>query len=202
MIVKTKYKIGRRLGSSVFEKCQTPKFALSASKKGQAHNTKRRSMPSDYGLKLIEKQKLRYSYGLKEKQLSTYVKKAIANRDGITIENLFSDLEKRLDNVVYKLGLAPTRAMARQMVSHGHITINGRRLNIPSYSVRLGDKIAVRAGSVSKGMFSTLSERMKDYKVPAWLKFDEKKKEGLIDGKPVMEEMGVDLKAVIEFYNR
>lgn len=202
MIVKTKYKVCRRLGSGVFGKCQTPKFALSSSKKGQAHNTKRRSMPSDFGLKLLEKQKLRYSYGLKERQLSTYVKNAIANKDGITIENLFAGLEKRLDNVVYKLGLAKTRSMARQMVSHGHITVNGRKLSIPSYSVRVGDKISVRKESLSKGMFADLADRMKDYKVPAWLKFDAKKKEGVIDGKPAIEEMGVDLKAVIEFYNR
>jgi len=202
MARQPKYKICRRLGNSVFEKCQTQKFTASEMKRSNSTQKKRRSMPSDYGMKLLEKQKLKLSYGLKEKNLVKYVKEAILKGRGDSAGLLFSSLESRLDNVVYRLGLVSTRAMARQTVSHGHIMVNGRKVNIPSYKTRKGDKVSIREQSTDKGMFAKTKEQMKSYKIPAWLKFDEKKKEYLVETTPEFSETGIDLKLIIEFYNR
>ena len=199
---ETKYKICRRLGTGVYEKCQTQKFALSESRKDLNKN-RRRKQVSDYGAQLLEKQKLRFTYGLKEKQLVRYIKKIMSKTKVNLSEKLFEDIESRLDNVVFRLGLAPTRAMARQMVTHGHIILNGKRLNIPSYSVFVGDKIGIRKQSQSKGMFIDLENQIKDANIPAWLSFDLKRKEGKMISLPKIGTGEIfDLKAVFEFYSR
>jgi small subunit ribosomal protein S4 len=151
-----KFKKCRRLGSTIYEKCSSAKFALSEQKR--RFNKKRGRRPSEYALKLIEKQKLRLSYGLKEKKLKSYIFDAI-NSSANTNQSIFESLETRLDNVIYRLGLADSRAMARQMVSHGHFTLNGRKFNIPSYQVKVGDKIAVREGSKDRAFFRDLDKK-------------------------------------------
>ena len=139
MINKPKYKIARRLGHGIFEKTQTQKFAL---REGRRKESRERPRPkSDFGLQMLEKQKARYSYGIGERQFAKYVAEALAKKTTKTDELLFERLETRLDNVAYRLHLAPTRQAARQMVSHGHFKLNGRRVNIPSILVRPGDKI-------------------------------------------------------------
>ena len=116
---------------------------------------------------------------------------------------LFSRLERRLDNVVYKLGLAPTRAMARQLVSHGHILLNGKKLSIPSAEVKIGDKITIRKGSLDKTMFSDLKEKMANNISVDWLSFDLKKKEGKVIGNPILGDQEIfDFKSIMEFYGR
>ncbi len=206
MKIGPKYKIARRLGAPVFEKTQTQKFTLSQTKKSAARkNRKHMSQITDYGLQMIEKQKARYTYLLSDKQLSKYVKKALSEKTGDKAGFLFGLLESRLDNTVLRTGLAPTRSAARQLVSHGHITVNGRRVTLPSFQVKAGDKIAVRSGSLSKGVFGNLEERLKELETPAWIKFDLAKKEAEIKGEPQSAgkiETLFDLNTVLEFYNR
>ena len=117
-------------------------------------------MLTEYGKKLIEKQKIRLSYGLKEKKLRSYVFNAI-DSPSETYGEIYKSLEIRLDNTIYRLGLAETRAMARQMVSHGHIMVNGRKLNIPSYPVKIGDKISVRPQSTDRKYFEGIDKKDK-----------------------------------------
>lgn len=197
---KPKYKIGRRLGAGVFEKCQTPKFVASSQRKAKA-SSKRPKALSEFGQQLIEKQKIRFSYGITERQLSNYVKEASAKK-GSTQEQLFELLESRLDNVVYRLGLAHTRRLARQMVSHGHFTVNGTRTTIPSYRTKIGDVIAPRAGSKSSALFANLAERLKTYKQPDWVTLDESSIEGKVTGKPKNTEGFLNIGSVLEFYSR
>ena len=201
MISKPKFKIGRRLGAGVYDKCQTPKFSASSGKFG-GPGARRPKALSEYGAQLIEKQKIRFSYGITEHQLSNYVKKATNIKGAGTAEKFYEELESRLDNVVYRMGLAPSRRAARQMVSHGHFVVGNHKVTIPSYKVKNGDIIKIREGSKSKKIFDNLAEKIKDYNPPAWVTFDLNKMEGLILTKPKNTETFLDLNAVLEFYSR
>lgn len=218
MIIGPKYKICRRLGARVFGKCETTKFSISGSAQGGKGGQKGRGPKrgrrggSDYGLQLIEKQKIRYTYGLKEHQFASYVNQARDHQQilgGSPIVALAELLEARLDNVVYRLGLAPTRAMARQVVSHGHILVNGRRLNVPSYQVKAGDTVAVRPESKAKGPFRPKEKEEAKTEVakavPSWLDYDEAAQTGKLKGRlPAVAEFAPELNfgAVLEFYSR
>jgi small subunit ribosomal protein S4 len=158
--IRAKYKKCRKYGSAIFEKCASAKYAISEQKKRFSSKGKRRKMLTDYGKKLIEKQKIRLAYGLKEKKLRSYIFTAIDSK-GETFSEINKALETRLDNVVFRLALADTRAMARQMVSHGHIMVNGRKLNIPSYPVKVGDKISVRPESRDRKTFENIDKKDK-----------------------------------------
>jgi len=201
MISKPKFKIGRRLGAGVYDKCQTPKFSASSGKFA-GPGARRPKALSEYGAQLIEKQKIRFSYGITERQLSNYVKKASNIKGAGTAERFYEELESRLDNVVYRMGLAPSRRAARQMVSHGHFIVNNHKVTIPSYEVKSGDIVKIREGSKIKKIFDNLAERIKDYNPPSWLSFDTGKMEGLILAKPKNIETFLDLNAVLEFYSR
>ena len=200
MLSKPKFKICRRLGSGVYDKCQTTKFSTSS--KGGMASGKRPKAPSEYGAQLIEKQKIRFSYGISERQLSNYVKKASHIKGAGTVEKFYEELESRLDNAVYRMGLASSRRGARQMVSHGHFTVNDHKVTIPSYELKVGDIIKIREGSKSKKLFDNLGERLKDYNPPAWLRFDAGRMEGKMEDKPKNIETFLDLNAVLEFYSR
>ena len=152
---------------------------------------------------MLEKQKARMSYGVPGRQFTNYVKSALAEK-GNSAELLVRSLEGRLDNVALRAGFALTRQAARQMVSHGHLTINGTKVTIPSYQVKLGDVIAIREGSKKKAIFTTLDERFKTVKIPAWLKLNLDKKEITIDGIPtaVQSELLFNVGSVLEFYSR
>ncbi len=202
MKIGPKYKIARRLGAPVFEKTQTQKYALHLERRGKSRGfTKPKS---EFGLQLNEKQKARFIYGLSERQFSNYVKKAILKKSGSASQGIFEGLESRLDNVVYRLGFSTTRFGARQLVSHGHIALNGRRVNTPSVAVRIADKIEITTRSVGKPIFANLSEKLKDITPPAWLQLDKGNRTAVISGKPqyVKNENMFDLNAVIEFYSR
>jgi len=207
MITGPKFKICRRLGSDIYEKCQTQKYVLSESKKSRnlSKGRKRRSVLSDYGKQLLEKQKVRFTYGISEKQFKNLVKDAVSKKGKEGSETLYENLERRLDNVVYRLGLAPTRRMARQMVSHGHIVVASRKVTIPSFVVKEGDVVGIRGGSQNNGIFVNLEEKVKEgSQVPSWLKFDISKKEALVQGRPKLKqgESLLDLNTVIEFYSK
>ena len=201
MLKKPKYKIARRLGAGVYDKTQTPKFSASSGQFSRAGARRPRAI-SEYGTQLLEKQKIRFSYGITERQLSNYVKKAIAARGTQNAEKFWEVLESRLDNVIYRLGLVPSRRAGRQAVSHGHFTVNGKKVTIPSYSVRPGDKIRIREGSKSKKIFEGLAEKLKEYNFPAWVSFDPEKMEGEVKALPEKVETFLDLDAVLEFYSR
>lgn len=194
------FKICRRLGPGVYDKCQTPKFS-SGAKKGGAMGARPKA-PTEYGLQLIEKQKIRFSYGITERQLSNYVKKASAVKGLGTVEKFYEELESRLDNAVYRMGLAPSRRGSRQMVSHGHFIVNNHKVTVPSYQLKVGDVIKIREGSKISKLFENLAARLKDYTSPTWLKFNVETLEGAILEKPKNVESFLDLNAVLEFYSR
>ncbi len=191
----------RRLGSGVFEKCQTAKYTQSEMKKTKTSG-KRPKQLSDYGRQLIEKQKVRFSYGISERQLGNYVEKAGTVKGMPVTDKLYELLETRLDNVVYRLGFAPTRRMARQMVSHGHFTVGGTKLTIPSYEVRVGDQIAVREGSRKSTMFADMKKKLESYQWPNWLKFSPESLQAEVTAKPKNDEQFLQLETVLEFYSR
>ncbi len=197
--VKSKYKIAKRLGNGVFEQTQTQKFALSEARSQKV--TKRRG-GSDYGKQLLEKQRVRYSYGLAEKQLANYAEKAVHTPDPSA--TLFKSLEMRVDSAVYRAGLAPTRRAARQMVSHGHVMINGRRTTVPSHMLKKGDVLTIREGSRKSPLFASLSEKEERRGIPQWLAVDFNALKAEVTGEPTYStvESGLNLPTVFEFYSR
>ncbi len=197
-----KYKICRRLGPGVFEKCQTPKFVASAARHDKARKDKRPKQRSGYATQFIEKQKVRFTYGLSEKQFANYIEESVQQKVSPATEHLFELLETRLDNVVYRLGLAHTRRLSRQMVSHGHFLVNGIKSTVASQRIRVGDKISVREGSKKSVLFANVSEKMKEYTMPAWLKFNVETLTGVVEGKPKNTEDYLELNTVLEFYSR
>ena len=197
-----KYKIARKVGAPVFEKTQTQKYAMREARRKAVRTSKPRAK-TDYGLQVIEKQKARYSYGLGERQFSKYVKQAVeAKGDSTAI--LLTTLESRLDNVVVRGGIVPTRAFARQLVTHGHITVNGKKVTFPSYLVKTGDVVAIREGSKKSPIFAAIDEKMKAYSTPAWIKFNPEKREWEVQGIPTVSKTDVmfDVGVVLEFYSR
>ena len=201
MISSPKYKICRRLGPGVYEKCQTQKFVISEGKRAPVKRGRGPKGGSEYSQQLLEKQKIRFTYGLTEKQFRNYVDKAVETKAGAT-DRLFELLESRLDNVVYRLGLAHTRRLARQMTSHGHFTVNGKKSTIPSQQIKVGDKVAIREGSKKSKLFENLEARLKDYTAPNWVAYNSERGEGTVQGKPKNLDTYLDFNAVLEFYSR
>lgn len=198
-----RFKIAKRLGVSVFEKAQTAKFALSAER--TAKNKKRgRGRQSEYGKQMLEKQKVRVTYGLTEKQFRNYVNKALAAHSAKPTEYLHELLESRLDNVVWRLGLASTRRGARQMVAHGHVLVGGKKIRVPSHATRVGEVISVREGSKDHGGLVGFSERFLERSMPSWLSWNPKSMEGSVAQKPTMSsaDPAGDLTTVLSFYTR
>ncbi len=209
MIIGPRYKRARRLGADLFEKTISPKYALRA---GRSSGKGRGGMGggalgygrSDFGAQLKEKQRARYLYGISERQFAGYVKKSIAKKGMRDDESLYAFLETRLDNVLYRLGIAPTRQAARQMASHGHFTVNGVRVTVPSYAVSVGDVLRLRKGSEAKPLFHALSDKMRDKESLSWLRFDLVKGEATVVGAPklVRTELPFNIAAILEFYRR
>lgn len=201
MINKPKYKVARRLGANIFDKTQTQKFA----ERDARRKVEKRPRPkSDFGLQMLEKQKAKATYGVSEKMFAKYVKSILDKAGANSPEVLTSILESRLDNVIYRIKLAPTRQAARQLVSHGHIMINGTKVTIPSYRVSIGDKITIRESSAKKGVFTNIDEKLKGLNYPSWLAFDVAKKECKVQGAPKLAvgESNFDPTAILNFYSR
>lgn len=165
-------------------------------------NANRRRKVSEYGIQLKEKQKVKFIYGVLEKQFHKYYLKA-AHMKGITGDNMLQLLELRLDNVVYRLGLGKTRRMARQVVTHGHILVNGRKVDIPSYTVKAGDVITVRQQSAQMEMFKVLREGT-SVVTPKWLTFDAPTLTGKVEALPQRDDIDFELQEnlIVEFYSR
>ena len=162
----------------------------------------RRKKVSEYGAQLKEKQKVKFVYGVQEKQFHRYYLKA-TNMKGVTGDNMLRLLELRLDNVVYRLGLAKTRRMARQVVVHGHIRVNGQKVDIPSYSVKVGDVITLRARSAEMDMFKSLREGT-TVLTPKWLTFDAPNLTGNVNALPAREDIDMQIQEnmIVEYYSR
>lgn len=200
MKIGPKFKIARRLGAPIFEKTQTAKFKAQIGGKD-----KRRGAPKgEYAKQLLEKQKVRFMYGISERQFGRYVKEVIEAKSSQPTQKLFERLETRLDNIVWRLGLVPTRRFARQVVSHGHIVVNGRKVTVPSFMVKAGDIIGIRPGSQNTELFKEIDAKMKEADIQNWLTWNIEKKSGSMLRLPTLEgqELLFDLGAVLEFYKR
>ncbi len=205
-----KCKVCRRAGEKLFlkgEKCFTPKcsFEKRPTPPGKPLNErKHRSNVTEYGIQLKQKQKVRNVYGLSEKQFSRYVKEATAEKGASPVDLLYEKLERRLDNVVYRLGFAKSRTMARQMVAHGHFMVGKRKLTIPSYQVKTEDVIGVREGSRTSSLFTTATEILSKHPTPNWILPEPTKLTATVKGTPKFDknEMGFNFQSVIEFYSR
>ncbi len=192
----------RRLGYKVCDsvKCGMVKKPYPPGQHGKAFKRK----PSEYGSQLAEKQKLKMIYGLREKQFKKYFD-AATQKQGVTAEILLSILERRLDNIVFRLGFAPTRAAARQLVSHGHIMVNSKKVSTSSFIVNPGDEIEIKAGSKDKKIFNDVKTLLKKFQPPKWLETDKDKLSSKIISLPDKEfliEIPVEISKVLEFYSR
>jgi small subunit ribosomal protein S4 len=193
-------RISRRFGIPIFG---PTKYLERRAYGPGVHGPKSRRKHTDYGLGLIEKQKLRYYYGLMEKQFRGVYEKALRRR-GVTGEQMLQILETRLDNVVFHLGFANTRAAARQMVSHGHIMVKGRKVSIPSYALKVNDVIEVKNHNVSRQLATKGLEVATSRSVPDWLLLDKENFKGTVMRVPTREEIQpiANEQAVVEFYSR
>ncbi len=196
----------RREGCKLFlkgERCTTKKCAMERRPviPGQHGNSKRRVAFSEYGTQLREKQKVKRMYGVLERQFREYYEKA-NKMQGVTGENMLSLIERRLDNVVYRMGIGASRKQARQIVNHGLITVNGRRVNIASYSVKAGDQIAIKENKQNNEMFKSL--RGSKVVMPKWVEFDTNTFSGKIVALPSREDVDADIKEqlIVELYSR
>ena len=190
----------------VLKRCKT--LGLSPAVLGYSKETKRNPKParrkqSEYGMQLNEKQKVKFIYGVLEKQFRKYYEKASA-KSGVTGENLLSMLESRMDNVVFRLGFANTRREARQLVSHAHFTVNGKRMNIPSYQVKVGDVIAVCEKSRSSEKFKSLLEQNGSITTPKWLERAKDSFEAKVIALPARDDIDYDVEEhlIVELYSK
>ncbi len=197
----------RREGMKLFlkgERCYTEKCAIEKRNfvPGQ-HGKSRKSKLVGYGVQLREKQKVKRIYGVLEDQFRRYFESAERTR-GITGETLLQLLERRLDNVVYRLGFATSRAQARQLVRHGHFTVNGRKVDIPSFSVKPGDIVAVRASSRENASIVHALEEVKGRGVPEWLQFNPSEISGKVSSVPTREQINLPVQEqlIVELYSK
>ena len=195
-----KHKLCRKYGEKLCDsvKCPLTKRAYPAGQHGQS---KKRAKVSGYGKQLLEKQKVKKIYGILERQFSNYVEEA-SQKVGDTSKILLNYLEARLDNVVYRLGLASSRAAARQVVNHGHVTVNGQKVDIASYRVKVGQVVALSDRAKKKKLFEGISEKLQKVEAPAWLGLDSKTAGGKVLNTPTVENPNFNPKAIIEFYSR
>lgn len=196
----------RREGCKLFlkgERCTSKKCAMERRPviPGQHGNSKRRVAFSEYGTQLREKQKVKRTYGILEKQFREYYEKA-RKQEGATGAQMLISIERRLDNVVYRMGIGKSRKQARQIVNHGLITVNGKRVNIPSFSVKVGDVVAIKENKQNNEMFKEL--KGSKIVMPKWLEFDTNTLSGKVNALPCREDIDADIKEqlIVELYSR
>lgn len=205
-----KDKIERRIGEKLFlkgERSHSQKSALTRKPYPPGmHGHSRKGKLSEYGTQLKSKQKVKNIYRMLEKQFKNSVKAALEIKGKDPFDQILNKLENRLDNVVFRMGLAQSRDQARQVVNHGHILVNGRKVDIPSYQVKIGEEISVREASKKSPYFNMkVTEWIKGHEAPIWLDVSKEKMTAKIRGNPTVIESGLrtdDLQAIIEFYSR
>ncbi|MCF8721716.1 30S ribosomal protein S4 [Nitrospina gracilis] len=196
----------RREGEKLYlkaERCDTPKCAIDRRSYAPGQHGQGRTKFSEYGVQLREKQKVRRLYGVLENQFRTYFKKA-DQKKGVTGENLLQNLELRFDNVIYRLGLAGSRNAARQLVRHRFFTVNGKKVNVPSYNIKKGDVIGLVASKKDKLPIKTALEAMKGKTPPSWLTFDFDKNEATVLELSSREDITLPIneQLIVELYSR
>ena len=196
----------RREGQKLFLKgarCYTDKCAIARRAYAPGQHGQARKKQSEYGLQLREKQKAKRFYGVLENQFRTYYEEA-SRKKGITGENLLFILESRLDNIVYRLGLATSRAEARQFVTHEHFRVNGKKVNVPSYLVKVGDVISVAQNSKESARFDQILDVTNGRVVPSWLEFDAETLTGKVVALPTREEVDAPVQEhlIVELYSK
>jgi small subunit ribosomal protein S4 len=201
-----KCRLCRREGSKLYlkgDRCYTDKCAIARRAYAPGQHGQGRKKASGYGIQLREKQKVRRIYGILEKQFRAYFEEA-ERQKGVTGENLLRLLELRLDNVVYRMGFGDSRAEARQLVRHGHFTVNGKKVDIPSYQTGLNDLIAVKPGSKSTEKFKELAENAAGKTAPQWLSINAEMMEARIVALPVREDIDLPIEEhlIVELYSR
>jgi len=202
---KSTEKKERALGMKLFLKgnrCNSPKCAMvrKAYRPGM-HGQKSKRKLSEYGQQLLEKQRIKTSYILREAQMRRIFMKALAKTGNVT-EIVLSALERRLDNVVFRLGLANSRIIARQLINHGHFLVNNKKVNIPSYQVKIGDAITIKSPSLSLLQFNDLANNLKNYKSPDWLELDKEKLTGRMKSLPTNIEIPFNINLVVDYYSK
>src|SRR5581483_161561 len=195
-----KAKKARRLGIAF-----TPKDVKVLQKRSYApgQHGQGRSRLSEYGIQLREKQKAKINYGVAERQFERYFNKAL-KQAGVTGDNLLKLLEMRLDNIVFRLGFAETRAQARQLVSHGFMEVNGKKVDIPSYGVKVGDTVAIRAAKQKSGYVEKLKEKIKNFQTQEWVTLDSGKLTGKVLSQPTPDQISnqINTQLIVEHYSR
>jgi len=204
-IIKAKEKKERSLGAQLGLKpfrSNSPKSAfLRRPQRPGVHGAKRPRSASEFKAQLMEKQRMKVSYGLSERQMKSMVTSALKSKRSVP-EFIIDTLESRLDNVVMRLGLAPSRIMARQMVTHGHILVNGIKMTIPSYAVKKGNVITIKESKKSSPLYKELPQTIKAYTPPSWLSLNKETLEGTIVNKPENVELPFNMSLVIDYYSR
>ena len=196
----------RREGTKLFLKgvrCYSEKCAIKKRHTGPGMHGQGRKKQSEYGIQLREKQKVRRAYGVLESQFRKYYDMA-SNMRGVTGENMLSLLERRLDNVCYRLGFGDSRPMARQMVTHGHILVNGKKVDIASYLIKDGDEISIREKSADSEFFKTLKEQGAARSIPKWLELNAEKLTGKVVALPKRDDVDLTIEEhlIVEYYSR
>lgn len=204
-LLKKKEKKERALGMKLFlkgERCSSPKCAMVRRpyRPGEHGKSRRRGL-SEYGTQLLEKQRLRVSYGLREAQLEKILKIA-QGITGAIGETLINILERQLGNAVYRLGFAPSRTLGRQLVTHGHFCVNGKKVRAPSHQVKAGDVISIHPSSRDLLIFQELPNTLKKYETPNWLELDKEKIEGRVKSLPHNVEIPFDINLVVDYYSK
>ena len=200
ILEKKERSLGVKLGIKG-DRCSSPKCALTRKpyRAGQ-HGKKRRRKLSEYGTQLLEKQKVKFTYGLTERQLRHIYDNASEKPEATTNE-IVRILESRLDNIIFRAGLASSRPAAKQFISHGHFTVNGRKVTIPSIILKEGDKVAIREESKNVPELKELPEKLKNFEVPSWLSLNKETLEIIVIGKPVDMPQPFDINMVVDYYS-
>lgn len=183
------------------DRCLSPKCALIRKPHRPGQHGKNPSKKGEFGLQLQEKQRIRFTYGLTDKQLEAVFTRAAKKNEPTPIAVL-KELESRLDSVVYRLGFASSRSIARKLVSHGHFVVNGRKITVPSYKVKVKDIIKIRPESKEIGQFKDLSAKIKDMQAPSWLSLNKEKMEATVSSVPKDIDAPFDISLVVDYYLR
>lgn len=196
----------RRAGQKLFLKgarCFTPKCAMVKKAYPPGVHGKKRRVVSEYGVQLAEKQKLCQIYNIRERQFKRYFRET-SKEKGVIGENLLKKLETRLDSTIFRLGWADSRKKARQLVNHGHILVNNKKVNLPSFQVQPDNIIKIKKSSINLASFKDLQIKLKKYKTPSWLSLDKNKLEGKVISWPKQEDIGIpiDIQMIVEYYSR
>lgn len=200
-----KCRICRSAGEKLFlkgDRCYTQKCAMVRNSGRPGVHSRKRVSLSEFGLQLKEKQKARFSYKLSEKQFGNYINQVF--KKGMSPHALMAKLERRLDNAVYRLGFAVSRSVARQLVNHGHFYVNGKKMDIPSYEVKINNTIEIAPSSKDLSIFKNLKETLKKYAPPAWLTIDKETLKGQVKSLPAKEDLitSFNTNLIIEYYSK